>query len=128
MLDHVSVGTAHFERACAFYDATLAPLGYRRLLEFPGMAGYGLNAPQFWIGSPTNGSFIPAVGVHVAFQAQNRAAVDAFYEAALVAGGRDNGPPGLRPHYHPDYYGAFVIDPEGNRIEAVCHRSEADVA
>ncbi len=125
MFDHVSFPVADFERAKAFYIAALAPLGIRLLKEFPGdgpggaaSAGFGAASAEFWIGEGQ----VKATGVHVAFAAADRSTVDAFHAAALAAGGTDNGGPGLRPVYHADYYGAFVIDPDGNNIEAVCHR------
>lgn len=124
MLDHLSLGTGDLARSKAFYDAALAPLGCRMVMEFPGTVGYGPSpqAPQFWIGACPEGKTIsPGLGTHIAFAAPNRAAVDAFYAAAIAAGGQDNGKPGLRPNYHPNYYGAFVIDPDGHRVEAVCH-------
>ncbi|MET3663507.1 VOC family protein [Caulobacter sp. 1776] len=127
MFDHVGFGVADFQRSAAFYDAALAPLGVRQLYvvpkEFTGgvdAVGYGIKRPMFWISeqNATQGK------LHVAFAATSRAQVDAFYEAALKAGGRDNGPPGLRPHYDKDYYGAFVLDPDGFNVEAVCRASE----
>ena len=127
MIDHISIGVTDFERARTFYDAALTPLGYRRVMEFGTSVGYGNGHPTFWIGVPEpspdapGGYSEPAPGVHIAFAARDRAAVDAFFRAATAAGGRDNGGPGVRPHYHPDYYAAFVVDPDGNRIEAVCH-------
>jgi catechol 2,3-dioxygenase-like lactoylglutathione lyase family enzyme len=123
VLDHITFGVADFKRTAAFYDQALAPLGITRLMgvtaeESGGaaFAGYGDTRPFFWIGDgePSKGS------LHVAFTAADRPTVDAFHAAALAAGGQDNGAPGLRPHYHPDYYGAFVLDPEGRNIEAVC--------
>lgn len=125
MLDHIGFSTADFDRAKAFYDKALAPLGIRCLMEIPpemsghegAHAGFGKDRPQFWIGVGKAHS----PGLHVAFAAPGRKAVDAFYKAALAAGGRDNGAPGLRPHYHPDYYGAFVLDPDGHNVEAVCY-------
>jgi catechol 2,3-dioxygenase-like lactoylglutathione lyase family enzyme len=125
MLDHIGFSTADLPRARAFYDAALKPLGISCLMEVtPEMTGsadaflgYGRERPQFWVG--TGQTHTP--GIHVAFTAESRAMVDAFYRAALAAGGRDNGAPGLRPHYHPNYYGAFVRDPDGHNIEAVCH-------
>lgn len=125
------------QRAKAFYSAALAPLGYS--LSFEG--NYGANILGFaypdaaepegkktdvwFIDGPSPYGGAPATtGCHLAWRAANRAQVDAFYQAALAAGGRDNGAPGLRPDYHPHYYGAFVIDPEGNNIEAVCHLAE----
>ena len=124
MLDHIGFSTADFARAKAFYQKALAPLGVRLLMEVtPEMtgggahAGFGEDRPYFWIG--TGKQQVP--GIHVAFAAPDRKTVDRFHAAALAAGGRDNGPPGLRPHYHPNYYGAFVLDPDGHNIEAVCH-------
>ncbi|WP_419318561.1 VOC family protein [Caulobacter sp. ErkDOM-E] len=124
MIDHITLGVADFDRSAAFYDKALAPLGLSRLYtvppEFTGgvqSTGYGDTRPFFWIA----GQDAAQGKVHVAFRAQTPAQVDAFHAAALAAGGRDNGPPGLRPHYHPDYYGAFVLDPDGFNIEAVCH-------
>lgn len=124
MIDHTGLHVSDPARSRAFYDRALAPLGYVMIKEIPTqftgglvVLGYG-EAPNadFWVteGSPES----PAI--HVAFRAKSRAAVDAFYAAALAAGGRDHGPPGLRPHYHADYYGAFVLDPDGHNIEAVC--------
>jgi catechol 2,3-dioxygenase-like lactoylglutathione lyase family enzyme len=117
MLDHVSLKVGDYERAEAFYDQALSPLGLRRLMGGAGYAGYGDARPFFWIGGGAS-----AMGqTHVAFAAKDRATVDAFYAAAIAAGGIDNGAPGLRAHYHPTYYGAFVIDPDGHNLEAVCH-------
>ncbi len=129
MLDHIGFAVADFDRSRAFYDAALTPLGLGRVMEVSAAetghashAGYGEDGkPVFWIGSHGG----PAgVSFHVAFAAADRAAVDRFHAAALAAGGRDNGAPGLRPHYHPNYYAAFVLDPDGHNIEAVCHRPE----
>ncbi|MGE0045211.1 MAG: VOC family protein [Hyphomonadaceae bacterium] len=129
-LDHVSVGVADVAKAKRFYDAILPPLGMRALMpvEINGTlvaVGYGETHPAFWIGLPINGQ--PASmgnGVHIAFTAPDRAAVDAFYLAALANGGVEDGGPGLRTEYHPDYYAAFVRDPEGNKIEACAHAHE----
>ncbi|HJU39480.1 MAG TPA: VOC family protein [Tahibacter sp.] len=129
MLDHVGFKVADIDRSRAFYDAALAPLGYGLVMEVtPAMTGdgsthlgYGANGkPDFWVstGPATRG------GLHVAIVAPNRAAVDAFHKAALAAGATDNGAPGLRPHYHEHYYGAFVIDLDGHNLEAVTHRPE----
>jgi catechol 2,3-dioxygenase-like lactoylglutathione lyase family enzyme len=121
MLDHVTANVGDFAQAKRFYEAALAPLGYSVQMEFPGAAGFGTGEgiPDFWIGSqPERGA------CHVAFSARDRATVDAFYEAATAAGGRDNGAPGLRPHYHETYYAAYVHDGDGNNIEAVCHTPE----
>jgi catechol 2,3-dioxygenase-like lactoylglutathione lyase family enzyme len=125
MIDHTGVSVSDFGKSKAFYAAALKPLGYEVLMELTAEqtggyegAGFGEPAkPVFWIGKGTPNQ----PPLHVAFRAANRAAVDAFYKAAIAAGGRDNGPPGLRPHYHPNYYGAFVLDPDGHNIEAVCH-------
>ncbi|HUA54705.1 MAG TPA: VOC family protein [Candidatus Sulfotelmatobacter sp.] len=120
MIDHVSISVDDFAKALAFYDAALAPLGVQRLITRPDHAGYGVpGRPMFWI-NHVAGQTGGASG-HIAFMADDRAAVDAFHRAALAGGGRDNGAPGLR-NYHPSYYGAFIVDPEGHRIEAVCHR------
>ena len=124
MIDHTGVGVSDFERSKAFYGAALAPIGYAKLLEFgpevtgtTSVAGYGEPPkPDFWIHAGTPN--VPPI--HVAFRVPTRAIVRAFHAAALAAGGTCNGPPGLRPHYHPDYYGAFVRDPDGNNVEAVC--------
>lgn len=127
MIDHVGISVADWEKAKAFYDAALAPLGVSLLhmvpAEFTGgvkVGGYGRDKPEFWL----HGGGDPGPGRHYAFLARSRTEVDAFHRAALAAGGKDNGAPGLRLHYHPDYYGAFVIDPDGNNIEAVSHRPE----
>ena len=117
MIDHVGIDVRDLEAAKSFYEQALAPLGYTKLSEFPEAAGFGEGGkPDFWVaqrGSPGTS--------HVAIRSPNRGAVDAFYEAAIAAGGTDNGPPGLRPHYHQTYYSAFVLDPGGNNVEAVCH-------
>lgn len=129
MIDHISLPVADIDRARAFYDAVLATVGYKRMMDFGRTAGYGEDHPHFWIGAPEDGAACSPAGVqsgvHVAFRAPTREAVDAFHAAALSAGGADNGAPGLRPRYHPDYYAGFVIDPDGNRIEAVCHTATA---
>jgi catechol 2,3-dioxygenase-like lactoylglutathione lyase family enzyme len=119
MLDHVSIGVSDFARSKAFYEQALKPLGITVVMgDGRASAGFGDTRPFFWIGQ-ADGAV--SERVHVAFTAASRAAVDAFYAAALAAGGLDNGPPGLRLHYHPSYYGAFVHDPDGHNIEAVCH-------
>jgi catechol 2,3-dioxygenase-like lactoylglutathione lyase family enzyme len=122
MFDHLGFAVADFPKSRAFYLSALAPLGGRVVMEGPDFAGFGREArPQFWIGTGQ----APTTRLHLAFTARSRAEVRAFYEAAIAAGGADNGPPGLRPNYHPNYYGAFVIDPNGHNIEAVCHSPEA---
>ena len=118
MLDHIGFQVKDLEASRTFYLAALAPLGIGAAMEFGGHVGLGRDGKaQFWISQGP----APASGLHLAFRARSRAEVDAFYAAALAAGGRDNGGPGLRPHYHPNYYGAFAIDPDGHNIEAVCH-------
>ena len=124
MLDHIGIPIADYARSKAFYEKALAPLGYTLVMEVPQTgngeraAGFGADGkPDLWIGS--EGGLNRAV--HIALLAKDRATVDAFYRAALAAGGKDNGGPGLRPHYHANYYGAFVFDPDGHNIEAVCH-------
>ena len=118
MLDHVEIKVRDAAASGAFYDAALAPLGMKALMIGSGFAGYGDTRPFFWIGQA---GASPAIATHVAFSCETRAEVDAFYKAAVAAGGRDNGPPGVRAQYHPNYYGAFVLDPDGHNIEAVCH-------
>ena len=128
MIDHISFAVSNMEQSKAFYVAALKPLGIAVVMEVTAEqtgadahAGFGKDDKAFfWIG----GGVKPKGGTHVAFTAPTRADVDSFYRAALAAGGRDNGSPGLRPHYHPDYYGAFVLDPDGNNIEAACRRPE----
>lgn len=122
MIDHVEFPVADYERAKRFYTTALAPLAYSLVMEVRGVGGaaggFGVGGkPDFWIvaGRAFQGH------VHVAIAAEDRATVDAFHKAALAAGGKDNGAPGLRPQYHPNYYGAFVLDPDGHNIEAVCH-------
>jgi catechol 2,3-dioxygenase-like lactoylglutathione lyase family enzyme len=118
IFDHLGFNVSDFAKSKAFYAAALAPLRITALKQGDGFAMFGRDGkPQLWIGA-----FGPApTGVHVAFAAADRAQVRAFHAAALAAGGTDNGAPGLREQYHPDYYGAFVQDPDGNNIEAVCH-------
>lgn len=125
MIDHIGFPVSDYERSKAFYEKALAPLGYTLIMEVEQeiekgflAAGFGGEGnPDFWIGG--EGGLERAL--HVAILAKNRQAVDAFYKAALAAGGRDNGAPGLRPRYHANYYAAFVLDPDGHNIESVCH-------
>ena len=118
MIDHTGVAVTDYAESKAFYRAALAPLGYEVVMESEQNAGFGVPPkPDFWIGEGTPNT----PPIHIAFRAESRRQVDAFYAAALAAGGRDNGAPGLRPHYHANYYGAFVLDPDGHNIEAVCH-------
>jgi catechol 2,3-dioxygenase-like lactoylglutathione lyase family enzyme len=118
MIDHVTANVGDFDQAKRFYTQALAPLGYSVQMEFEGAAGLGTGEgiPDFWISSHSERG-----AAHIAFAAADRAAVDAFYGAALAAGGKDNGAPGLRPHYHESYYAAYVHDADGNNVEAVCH-------
>ncbi|MFZ5779464.1 MAG: VOC family protein [Pseudomonadota bacterium] len=119
MFDHVSIGVADIGRSRAFYDAALAPLGYKRLSDGDASLGYGDKSVALWLGS-TRKPVKPDMesGLHFCFAARSRAAVDAFHAAALKAGGKDNGKPGIRADYGPKYYAAFAIDPDGYRIEA----------
>jgi len=125
VIDHLGLQVGNFPRALRFYERALAPLGVSIVMrvtkeETGGHEGAGFGRdgkPSFWIGTGER----TAQRIHVAFTADTRAAVDRFFEAALAAGGVDNGAPGIRAHYHPNYYGAFVLDPEGHNIEAVCH-------
>jgi catechol 2,3-dioxygenase-like lactoylglutathione lyase family enzyme len=123
MLDHVGFGVSDYARSKAFYEQALAPLRITLLMEpVAEAAGFGKDGkPFFWI--ETRGAAVS--GVHVAFAVDDRETVDAFHAAALEAGGTDNGAPGVREIYHPNYYGAYVLDPDGNNIEAVCHRPPA---
>lgn len=127
MIDHIGIPVSEYVRSKAFYEKALAPLGYAIVMEVQQSendrpaAGFGADSkPDFWIGG--EGGLERAV--HIAIAAKDRATVDTFYRAALAAGAKDNGAPGLRPHYHPNYYAAFVLDPDGHNIEAVCHRPE----
>ncbi|QND51853.1 VOC family protein [Phyllobacterium sp. 628] len=125
MIDHTGVTVSNFEQSKKFYKDALAAIGYELIMEIPAsvtgsadVAGFGEGGKaDFWIasGTPNNPP------IHIAFRVNSRAVVDAFHKAALAAGGKDNGQPGLRPHYHPGYYGAFAHDPDNHNIEAVCH-------
>jgi catechol 2,3-dioxygenase-like lactoylglutathione lyase family enzyme len=125
VIDHTGLDVSDGPRSRRFYEQALAPLGYKVLMEVPpeftgGVMVLGMGVPpkpDFWIHQGT----AQKPHVHIAFRASDRATVDAFYRAAIAAGGKDNGPPGLRPHYHKDYYGAFVLDPDGHNVEACCH-------
>ncbi|MES2259566.1 MAG: VOC family protein [Pseudomonadota bacterium] len=129
MIDHTGIIVADFARSRAFYATALAPIGYAALVELApevtgstSVAGFGeAPKPDFWIAGATPARPVNVPALHVAFRVATRTMVDAFYHAAIAAGGTDNGAPGLRPHYHPHYYGAFVLDPDGHNIEAVCH-------
>jgi catechol 2,3-dioxygenase-like lactoylglutathione lyase family enzyme len=124
MLDHIGFGVSDYARAKAFYEKALAPLGIGVVMEVTPAQGADHDAVGFGKDGKPFLWFAPGdvARMHVAFAAQTRAEVDAFHRAAIAAGGKDNGAPGLRPHYHPNYYGAFVLDPDGHNIEAVCHR------
>jgi catechol 2,3-dioxygenase-like lactoylglutathione lyase family enzyme len=127
MIDHTGINVSNFERSKEFYTHSLASLGYQLLHDFDASgvssasgAGFGIEGnPDFWIFQGD----VNTPRIHIAFRAATREVVQAFYEAALQAGGQDNGAPGLRTHYHPNYYGAFVLDPDGHNVEAVCHTS-----
>jgi catechol 2,3-dioxygenase-like lactoylglutathione lyase family enzyme len=128
MIDHTGLIVSDFEKSKAFYLTTLQPIGYSLIANIPAsvtghtdVAGFGENGkPDFWISRGTPNK--PAI--HVGFRVATRALVEAFYSAAMSAGANCNGAPGVRAHYHPDYYGAFVLDPDGHNIEAVCHSPE----
>ena len=129
MIDHSGMSVTDLSKAIAFYDAALAPLGIMLLYEVPlehtggeRVVGYGRERPQFWLHEGEK----QTPPLHFAFTADNRTQVDKFYTAAIGAGGEDYGAPGIRAHYHPDYYGAFVLDPDGHNIEAVCHKPEPE--
>jgi catechol 2,3-dioxygenase-like lactoylglutathione lyase family enzyme len=128
MIDHVSIGVRDIARSKLFYDAAFKPLGYRCLCEIEGTLGYGQDAVQLWISASDRP--VPAdmqSGLHFCFTAPTPHSVAAFHAAALSNGGRDNGQPGLRPDYGPDYYAAFVIDPDGYRLEAHCTTGPRDL-
>ncbi len=118
IIDHIGMAIRDHKKSKNFYSACLAPLGIELVIEVEGWAGFGkAGKPEFWFGVHDQAQN----PIHIAFSADNRAQVDAFYKAALTAGGSDNGAPGVREIYHPNYYGAFVLDPDGHNIEAVCH-------
>ena len=119
IFDHIGLSVSNYTRSKEFYSACLAPLDIKLVIEIEGWAGFGKDGrPQFWFG-PDDSIQVP---MHIAFVAESRSDVDHFYQAAIAAGAKDNGKPGIREIYHPDYYGAFVLDPDGHNIEAVCHR------
>lgn len=121
MIDHVGLHVTDMGKSKAFYVAALAPLGYAVCMDFGEHAGLGANGkPDFWLATADS---VP-LKTHIAFAAPDHATVDAFHAAAIAAGATDNGPPGPRPLYHPGYYGAFVLDPDGHNVEAVCHRPD----
>jgi catechol 2,3-dioxygenase-like lactoylglutathione lyase family enzyme len=119
MIDHIGIEVTDIDRSVAFYERALAPLGYKLVMRSERFAGFGIGGDaDFWIGAGK-----PDRAIHVAFRADKRSVVTAFYQAAIAAGGVDNGPPGPRPVYHEHYYGAFVRDPDGHNVEAVCHEA-----
>lgn len=122
IFDHLSLAVSDIKKSRAFYEKALAPLGIAVRMEFDGSIGMGLEGqPRLWIFESKE----PQRPMHIAFSSPDRKTVAAFHEAALTAGAKDNGAPGLRPDYHPHYYGAFALDPDGHNIEAVCHKAEA---
>ena len=125
MIDHISVGVSDLDRAARFYQPTLAALGLSRLVTRPATVGFGKSYPEFWINLRAGMAPVPPEsGSHICLRAKSTSDVDAFHAAALATGGRSDGAPGLRPHERVRYYAAFVIDPDGNRIEAVTFPSE----
>ncbi len=126
MFDHLSFHVADMAKSVRFYDAALAPLEVQRTFSMPDTVAYGWAQQRmcFWLYDGKSDDNPPPLRQHLALRALNRQAVDEFYAAAIAQGGQDNGPPGLRPHYHPHYYAAFVIDPDGYKLEAVCHHPE----
>ena len=125
MIDHISVGVSDLERSARFYEATLAPLGLSRVVTRPSTIGFGKNYPEFWINLRAGMTRVPPEsGTHICLRARTTGDVDAFHAAALKSGGRSDSAPGIRPHDRVKYYAAFVIDPDGNRIEAVTFPAE----
>ncbi|HTQ07833.1 MAG TPA: VOC family protein [Polyangiaceae bacterium] len=126
ILDHITLTVSDYARSKAFYEKALAPLGIKVMMDFGQACGFGREKPEFWLGAGPTSFQKPEhlrtiTPTHVAFAAKSRAEVDTFYRAALEAGGKDYGAPGVRAHYHPNYYGAFVLDPDGHDVEAVFH-------
>ncbi len=129
MIDHLSIAVRDLAAGGRFYEAVLAVLGYGKMIERATTIGFGKKYPDFWINlRPNMATPDPNGGVHVSLRAPDTAAVDAFHAAALAAGATDDGPPGIREYYHPDYYGAYVRDLDGNKICAVCHKPAAAAA
>jgi len=121
VIDHIGIKVSNYKESKNFYKKVLDPLGYKLIMEMMGYAGFGVGKKaEFWM-SEGNTAISP---IHIAFNAENREQVDQFYKSAIDAGAKDNGAPGIRTIYHPDYYGAFVIGPDGHNIEAVCHKPE----
>jgi catechol 2,3-dioxygenase-like lactoylglutathione lyase family enzyme len=122
IIDHIGLSVSDYEKSKQFFVAALAPLSIELVMEVEGWAGFGrAGKPEFWFGIHNSDAQRP---MHIAFLAESRAQVRAFYAAALEAGGSDNGPPGIREIFHPNYYGAFIIGPDGHNVEAVCHNAE----
>ncbi len=122
MIDHLTLRVRDYAKSKAFYVAALKPLGYDLCMEFEGFAGLGVKGkPDFWLAAAEQRKYDQ---LHIAFRAPDRKAVHAFYEAAMQTGAKDNGGPGKRKEYHPSYYGAFVLDPDGHNVEACCHDAE----
>jgi len=124
MLDHVSIQVRDVARATSFYDAVFTPLGYRRVMDFGDVVGYGDDFPAFWVGKAEVAADQPGMPPHLAFSAPDRVAVVAFFEAAVTTGAEVLHKPRLWPEYHANYFGAFVRDPDGNNVEACCHRPD----
>lgn len=123
MFDHLTITARDYDVSRKFYEAALAPLGMRPLFVIENeVTGFGVERPRFWVGA-SDEKHPASANVHIAFSCDNRELVDAFYLSAIEAGAKDNGAPGLRPEYHENYYGAFVLDPDGNNVEAVCHEA-----
>lgn len=121
IIDHLGIAVSDYQTSKKFYSQCLAPLGIQLVMEVQGWGGFGKDGkPEFWFGPADQAH----TQMHIAFSASSREEVDRFYQAALDAGASDNGAPGLRPEYHPHYYGAFVFDPDGHNIEAVCHKPD----
>lgn len=121
IIDHIGLVISNIESSKAFYSRSLSPLGINLVMEWQGWCGFGKeDKPEFWFGEDQEAQ----LPMHIAFVAESREQVRQFYDAALAAGGKDNGEPGVREIYHPDYYGAFVLDPDGHNVEAVCHKPE----
>ncbi len=123
MIDHVGIKVSSFKNSLSFYTAALEPVGYTIKYEGNTTAGFAARGDiDFWMEEA-----VPTQALHLAFHTENREIVDRFYHAAIQAGGKDNGKPGLRPHYHKNYYAAFVFDPDGNNIEVVCHKPTTEL-
>lgn len=121
IIDHIGLSVSDSNKSREFYSKALAPLGIEQIMEWEGWYGFGKQGkPEFWFGVDQE----PQSPMHIAFYADSRKQVEDFYNAAIQAGGKDNGEPGVREIYHPDYFGAFVLDPDGHNIEAVCHKAE----